>query len=305
MKTWKVFLILSLIGFASGHGNIVKPPAWFHRGGSHLQIGCGVLGLSTDQEYSNSHNGKDPDCMQMWYSNHVTIPGPVTIPDDMSQQEVKCVGQAGAKEEHPWNAPGTAKPYGPCGALGGNPYGCHGDGVGHFGDCCGNECDGFAIGNNAELYDWPGDVPVTEWLAGSQQEVQWYVSANHAGGYSYRLCKMPERGIKDLTEECFQETPLDFVGDKQWVVYANQDHRTQISAKRTTEGTYPPGSMWTANPLVPPHEESGNAAHGHGMIIDKVVVPENLQPGEYVLSFRWDCKCSPQVWGACSNILIL
>ena len=34
--------------------------------------------------------------------------------------------------------------------------------------------------------------------------MQWYVSANHAGGYSYRLCKMPERGIKDLTEECFQ-----------------------------------------------------------------------------------------------------
>ena len=83
-----------------------------------------------------------------------------------------------------------------------------------------------------------------------------------------------------------QETPLDFVGDKQWVVYANQvpidthipsicgpgtffkhnilqrkgllkrssvvyqcnillsyiqDHRTQVSAKRTTEGTFPPG----------------------------------------------------------------
>ena len=34
--------------------------------------------------------------------------------------------------------------------------------------------------------------------------MQWYVSANHAGGYSYRLCKTPERGIKDLTEECFQ-----------------------------------------------------------------------------------------------------
>ena len=35
-------------------------------------------------------------------------------------------------------------------------------------------------------------------------QVKWYVSANHAGGYSYRLCKMPERGIRDLTEECFQ-----------------------------------------------------------------------------------------------------
>ena len=68
--------------------------------------------------------------------------------------------QAGAKADHPWNAPGTgfpppfpslpsvccrllsplwppwpspnltpAQPYGPCGAVGGNPFGCQGDGV--------------------------------------------------------------------------------------------------------------------------------------------------------------------------------
>ena len=172
---------------------------------------------------------------------------------------------------------------------------------------------------------WLSSFPLSSII--SSWQVQWYVSANHAGGYSYRLCKMPERGIKDLTEECFQErtimvimmiiemvikkllvwwrmvrivrwmkvililqeTPLDFVGDKQWVVYANQvpsdthipsiymwprnffltqyfskgnvfwnipvclvyqcnillsytqDHRTQVSAKRTTEGTFPPG----------------------------------------------------------------
>ena len=27
------------------------------------------------QEYSDQHNGREPDCMQLWYSNHVTIPG--------------------------------------------------------------------------------------------------------------------------------------------------------------------------------------------------------------------------------------
>ena len=58
--------------------------------------------------------------------------------------------------------------------------------------------------------------------------------------------------------------------------------------------------------------------HGQGEIIDYVKVPENLEPGystkllkscqmqcstnclsinrEYILGFRWDCKCSPQVY---------
>ena len=45
------------------------------------------------------------------YSNGVRIPGEPTIPDDMSQPEVKCVGQAGHNPaehplEFPWNAPG-------------------------------------------------------------------------------------------------------------------------------------------------------------------------------------------------------
>ena len=36
-----------------------------------------------------------------------------------------------------------------------------------------------------------------------------------------------------------------------------------------------------------------------------VEVPENLEPGEYVLSFRWDCQQSPQVWNSCANIQIV
>ena len=63
------------------------------------------------------------------------------------------------------------------------------------------------------------------------------MNANHAGGYSYRLCKMNHAGIQHLTEECFQvcfsfrvvfftkirktfqEMPLNFAGEHQWVVY--------------------------------------------------------------------------------------
>ena len=38
---------------------------------------------------------------------------------------------------------------------------------------------------------------------------------------------------------------------------------------------------------------------------DLVAVPEDLEAGKYVLSFRWDCQNSPQIWSSCANINIL
>ena len=122
------------------------------------------------------------------------------------------------------------------------------------------------MGDNAENYFWP-DMPVTEWVAGSYQEVAWYVSANHAGGYSYRLCKVSDGGISELTEECFQKNPLEFVGEQQWVQYAKDrttGKRTELTALQTTEGTFPEGSMWRANPMLPHKEEGGSDDYGHG-----------------------------------------
>ena len=34
-------------------------------------------------------------------------------------------------------------------------------------------------------------------------------------------------------------------------------------------------------------------------IVDEVHVPEDLTPGDYLLSWRWDCEESTQVAGAC------
>ena len=74
------------------------------------------------------------------------------------------------------------------------------------------------------------DVVTTEWVAGGVAEVGWGIIANHGGGYQYRLCRWgssylissliynviydnqlcrkPETGMADLTEECFQQMPL-------------------------------------------------------------------------------------------------
>ena len=71
--------------------------------------------------------------------------------------------------------------------------------ISRYGDCCdnptlvsrGSHCGGFAFGYNAETQP-PIDAPITFWELGSVQEVAWAVGANHEGGYSYRLCKIPE-----------------------------------------------------------------------------------------------------------------
>lgn len=40
-------------------------------------------------------------------------------------------------------------------------------------------------------------------------------------------------------------------------------------------------------------------------IMDKVEVPEHLEEGEYLLSWRWDCEQSPQIWQQCADITLV
>lgn len=228
------------------------------------------------------------------------------FPRNDPEKSHKTPSKQGNSLKNPWSAPGTAPIFSSCGSNGGNPLGCEKDGKGNFGDCCGNkECDSFALGIAAESYDWP-DPPTTVWNLGSIQEVAFYVGANHAGGYAYRLCKSSDKA--DLSESCFQNGHLHFSGDYQWVIYEKDTHskkRTKIKALRTSEGTFPGNSMWTLNPFLPPQEENGNNDYGHGHVYDLIQVPSDLALGSYVLSIRWDCKCSPQVWNFCANIEIV
>merc|ERR1712151_683279 len=151
----------------------------------------------------------------------------------------------------------------------------------------------------------------------------------------------------EVSEECFQQTPLEFVGDKQWIQFGNGidiKNRTEITAVRVTEGVLPKGSVWTRNPIPgcndvprlgghnhkcsgpmfePPApgiygfgpgacasgqekctlEEMASRAMPYG-IVDLVKVPD-VPPGDYVLSFRWDCEQLPQVWGNCGDVKIV
>ena len=119
-----------------------------------------------------------------------------------------------------------------------------------------------------------------------------------------RLCKVGGDGIAGVTEECFQQGHLNFVQPNTWLLYLKDgDNDIEATFERplvtTTVGTTPEGSEW-ATIDVPNHNEYPFAFG----IMDLVQVPESLEPGNYVLSFRWDCQKTAQVWQTCANILV-
>ena len=73
-----------------------------------------------------------------------------------------------------------------------------------------------------------------------------------------------------------------------------------MELKTTKTGTTPAGSEWAKVNL--PHDLSTDDMW---LFKDLVEVPQTLEPGDYVLSFRWDCLESPQIWNACANIEIV
>merc|ERR1712029_121911 len=305
-----LLVILAMIYQVSSHGNMKLPYTWNDtkmEGITKTNVGCLL-----NPEVSEAEEGDWPNiygrkqCQNSWFTNATTIPGEQTIPDDMLGDNDKK-----RNRDRPRYSPGTAPIFSPCGTWGGNPNGCmQADPNEEYGGCCdnpklvqaGSHCGGFSFGANVETMPQP-DAPVTFWELGSIQEVAWWVGANHEGGYSYRLCKMPEDGPASLTEECFQQTPLDFVGDTHQVMYSRSKERTELPALRTREGTFPPGSQWTRNPFNSSRNEESSKRRGHA--IDQIQVPADLEPGRYVLSFRWDCQKSPQIWSTCANVDIV
>ena len=83
------------------------------------------------------------------------------------------------------------------------------------------------------------------WKCGGEGKPTWYVRANHGGGYSYRLCKY-EPGV-NVTEACFQQTPLDFTNESR-IVWRNGSSQA-FTPTLLSEGTTPKGSMWAMNPI--------------------------------------------------------
>lgn len=242
-----------------------------------------------------------------WFTNN-TFVSKATLPIEM-YDEGKLPSKG--KQSHPWASPGSAYEFGEgCGVNGGNPNGCEGQGKVPYGTCCpgAGKCGGYTGGYSAIKHAVEGlfdDAFVTQWKKGDSVAVYWASGGRHRGGYSYRLCKIPAGGIAKVTEKCFKDGHLDFVGKKNWIQdlkntdFSPENWKSQ-NAVRTTTGTNPEGSEWTK--IVLPR---GPKRGDHYAFKDLVAVPENLEPGPYLLSFRWDAERTAQVWTSCAKIDIV
>lgn len=50
------------------------------------------------------------------------------------------------------------------------------------------------------------------------------------------------------------------------------------------------------------HEGACSGDWTLGMISDELVLPTDLKPGKYVLSWRWDCEETAQIWQNCADV---
>jgi len=185
--------------------------------------------------------------------------------------------------------------------------------------------EGYKVGDKGSEV-LPEQEP-TLWQAGDTAWVGWGLSAQHAGGYSYRLCPKDS----DITEECFQSNVLTFASENSTIHFNDGSQDDKKIMTRTYVA--PDGAQWRTNP-VPACIKSASQYPIHGSptpdcpigtvfqagfdeftqgflvpggknrwsVMDEINVPN--KPGSYLLSWRWDCESADQVWTSCADIEI-
>lgn len=258
----------SVFQLANGHGYITFPPS------------------RTNGTYELAAKKDTGGCD--WGSFGVRISGPITLMDPELLTCVETIADPtnpealGVDTRNPWRSPGTAPVDSPC-------------------------------GNNIFHRDWdaldfPPNKEKATWTAGSVVEVASAVYVNHGGGWSYRLC--PKSG--DITEECFRKNYLPFVGETA-IAHFTDGREVSIPSRHTAD------KLWSRN-QIPAHQQGHDDPHldfempsamkGETVeswdysIKEKVSVPSDLVPGEYLLQWRWDAEKEPQVWLSCADVTI-
>jgi len=66
-------------------------------------------------------------------------------------------------------------------------------------------------------------------------------------------------------------------------------------------------SSYIGNILINMHANPVSTVGIEGLpysIVDKVVIPADIEAGDYLLSWRWDAEQSPQIWQNCADVQI-
>eukprot|EP00316_Scyphosphaera_apsteinii_P020496 CAMPEP_0119304344 /NCGR_PEP_ID=MMETSP1333-20130426/5583_1 /TAXON_ID=418940 /ORGANISM="Scyphosphaera apsteinii, Strain RCC1455" /LENGTH=373 /DNA_ID=CAMNT_0007307203 /DNA_START=9 /DNA_END=1130 /DNA_ORIENTATION=+ len=251
-------LLSTLVADAAAHGAVISPRA---RQSIDYLVGVNVpKDWPSDRGCINvtggaCNNGQAP----FWYSQGCFIGCPecdhlsgrrqvdlcglgkkATINDPALRtvnRNVTAGSELDIYKHNPWRAPGTAPVGDACGLAGGTPWK---EEVSEAGDYTTTKFAHHGM-NGTKLP--PLDTGVV-WTLGLEAEVTWQIENNHGGGYTYRLCPADA----PLTEACFQAHPLEFVSDKQAIVFQNGT-LLPIKGIFTREGTHPAGSMWARLPI--------------------------------------------------------
>jgi len=293
-------LLLCLIPLASGHGGMMWPPSWWDGQKVPLEeINTWTGDVPSDPPVRDPASGRLVVNIKSWLTDQVYLEGigkeefmtlgNVTNPECLEPYDARC-----AWRKTSWASPGYAKSLGGgCGIFGGNPDGCDEKDTRPPGSECVPRTV-FSGGSDARDLDFP-DAATTEMEVGSWQDVAWLSNGAHFGGYTYRLCKLPPGGKKDITEECFAKNVLKFATNYTMMRNTYQPGEWwKVEQKDLTQGTNPPGSAWR-------HVGQVSGDNWFYLRKDTVIIPEGLPAGDYVMGFRWD-TVNPQVWVSCANV---
>lgn len=256
-------LLASCVAMVAGHGAMVQP---LSRNAIDAYVGVNTQRCS-NLTGDKCNNGQ----ASFWYSQGCFIGCPtcdnnsgrrqvdlcglgkkqtLTDPKHWSVNRDALPGSANDIYKHnPWRAPGAAPVMDACGLAGGSYSRSSGA---EAGDYTKTQYAQHGDVGTQVLKPLPGYTPPTYKIGGTA-EVTWSIRNNHGGGYQYRVCPLPEGNFTDLTEECFQQNPLDFMQDEQAIVFPNGT-QLKLTAEQTTfvsEGTMPAGSTWALMPMPP------------------------------------------------------
>lgn len=93
-------------------------------------------------------------------------------------------------------------------------------------------------------------------------------------------CDMPAKGMacRQFEPPCHEQ----MYGDYPWHDTPNKSTHHNVDVQGDCSGDLTLASM-----------------------VDRIVVPEHIAPGEWTLGFRWDCEETAQIWSSCADITIV
>lgn len=322
--------LASQFAVVCAHGAMQWPPSWFDANGTS---GLAPLGFNLGVMWFSNETSIPGEPTILEGSPLLTYP----------KSQGGYPGGAGYVGKTPWRAPGSAPIFSPCGVLGGNPHGCPVGASQAPGTICpggGSAYGPDAVKStfpNAVTTEWArGSVVEAGWgiranhgggysyrlcqrseelteecfqrlplaFAGEMQHVQW--GPNASKRVSFKANRTATGTIPSGSQWTKNPIPACAQPGGGFDKAAGNTCDSIWPWRRGTQFPPPAMNLETGKPLEGFCEAQGThwRADCGFTIMDQLQVPKHLALGDYVLSFRWDCEQTPQVWTTCANIRV-